>query len=136
MYLKEKTIDPIIYDSLLSKGINPALSSLFASRDINSIDDIDYKLDKLLAPGLLKSVREASNLLINKINTKQKIIIVGDYDADGATATACGYLGLRKFGADVDFIVPNRFEFGYGLTPEIVDLAYKLKPSLIVKIGI
>lgn len=134
MYLKEKTIDPIIYDSLLSKGINPALSSLFASRDINSIDDIDYKLDKLLAPGLLKSVREASNLLINKINTKQKIIIVGDYDADGATATACGYLGLRKFGADVDFIVPNRFEFGYGLTPEIVDLAYKLKPSLIVTV--
>ena len=134
MQFKEKIIDSKIYDSLVNKGINPALSSLFASRDIGSIDDIDYKLDKLLSPDLLKSVREASNLLIDKIDTNQKIIIIGDYDADGATATACGYLGLRKFGADVDFIVPNRFKFGYGLTPEIVDLAYKKKPSLIVTV--
>ena len=134
MHLQEKKIDSKIYDSLVSKGISPALSSLFASRDISSIDDIDYKLDKLLPPDLLKSVREASNLLIEKIDAKKKIIIIGDYDADGATATACGYLGLRKFGADVDFIVPNRFKFGYGLTPEIVDLAYKKKPSLIVTV--
>jgi len=134
MHLQEKKIDSKIYDSLVSKGISPALSSLFASRDISSIDDIDYKLDKLLPPDLLKSVREASNLLIEKIDAKKKIIIIGDYDADGATATACGYLGLRKFGADVDFIVPNRFKFGYGLTPEIVDLAYKEKPSLIVTV--
>jgi len=134
MHLQEKKIDSKIYDSLVSKGISPALSSLFASRDISSIDDIDYKLDKLLPPDLLKSVREASNLLIEKIDAKKKIIIIGDYDADGATATACGYLGLRKFGADVDFIVPNRFQFGYGLTPEIVDLAYKKKPSLIVTV--
>ena len=134
MHLQEKKIDSKIYDSLVSKGISPALSSLFASRDISSIDDIDYKLDKLLPPDLLKSVREASNLLIEKIDAKKKIIIIGDYDADGATATACGYLGLRKFGADVDFIVPNRFQFGYGLTPEIVDLAYKEKPSLIVTV--
>ena len=134
MHLQEKKIDSKIYDSLVSKGISPALSSLFASRDISSIDDIDYKLDKLLSPDLLKSVREASNLLIEKIDAKKKIIIIGDYDADGATATACGYLGLRKFGADVDFIVPNRFKFGYGLTPEIVDLAYKKKPSLIVTV--
>ena len=134
MHLQEKKIDSKIYDSLVSKGISPALSSLFASRDISSIDDIDYKLDKLLPPDLLKSVREASNLLIEKIDAKKKIIIIGDYDADGATATGCGYLGLRKFGADVDFIVPNRFQFGYGLTPEIVDLAYKKKPSLIVTV--
>jgi single-stranded-DNA-specific exonuclease len=107
---------------------------LFASRDISSIDDIDYQLDKLLSPDLLKSVKDASNLLISKIDGKGKIIIIGDYDADGATATACGFLGLKKFGADVDFIVPNRFKFGYGLTPEIVDLAYKKKPELIVTV--
>jgi single-stranded-DNA-specific exonuclease len=134
MRLQEKIIDPKIYDSLVSKGINPALSSLFASRDISSVDDIDYKLDKLLSPDLLKSIKEASNLLIDKIDAKQKIVIIGDYDADGATATACGYLGLKKFGADVDFIVPNRFKFGYGLTPEIVDLANKKEPSLIVTV--
>ena len=74
-------------------------------------------------------------LIIKKIQNKQKIIIIGDYDADGATATACGYLGLKKFNADVDFIVPNRFEFGYGLTPEIVDLAYTNRnPSLIITV--
>ena len=134
MQFKEKIIDSKSYNSLVSKGINPVLSSLFASRGISSIDDIDYKLDKLLSPDLLKSVKDASNLLISKIDRKDKIIIIGDYDADGATATACGYLGLKKFGADVDFIVPNRFKFGYGLTPEIVDLAYKKKPELIITV--
>ena len=134
MKVKEKIINSTIYNSLVSSGFNPALSSLFASRRISSVDDVDYKLDKLLPPDLLKSARESSNLLISKIDGKEKIIIIGDYDADGATATACGYLGLKKFGADVDFIVPNRFKFGYGLTPEIVDLAYKKKPGLIVTV--
>jgi len=134
MQLKEKKIDAKIYHSLLSEGVNPALSSLLASRGISSIEDVDYKLEKLLAPGLLKSVEGASQILISKIESKDKIIIVGDYDADGATATACGYLGLKKFGADVDFIVPNRFKFGYGLTPEIVDLAYKKQPGLIITV--
>ena len=134
MQLKEKKIDAKIYHSLLSEGVNPALSSLLASRGISSIEDVDYKLEKLLAPGLLKSVEGASQILISKIESKDKIIIVGDYDADGATATACGYLGLKKFGADVDFIVPNRFKFGYGLPPEIVDLAYKKQPGLIITV--
>ena len=134
MHHKEKIVDSKIYESMLNKGIHPVLSSLFASRNISSINDVDYKLDKLIPPNLLKSVQEASNLIIRKIESNQKITIIGDYDADGATATACGYLGLKKFGADVDFIVPNRFEFGYGLTPEIVDLAYKKKPSLIITV--
>ena len=134
MQLKEKIIDSKLYNSLVSKGINPALSSLFASRGISSFDDIDYQLDKLISPDLLKSAKDASNLLINKIDAKSKIIIIGDYDADGATATACGYLGLKKFGANVEFIVPNRFEYGYGLTPEIVDLAYKKNPELIITV--
>jgi len=134
MQFKEKKINSKIFNSLVSIGTNPALSSLFASRGIESVDDIDYRLDKLLSPDLLKSVKDASNLLISKIDSKAKIIIIGDYDADGATATACGFLGLSKFGANVDFIVPNRFKFGYGLTPEIVDLAYKKKPELIITV--
>ena len=134
MRYKEKIVDSKMYESLLNKGVHPVLSSLFASRKITSANDIDYKLDKLIPPKLLKSIQEASNLIVSKIESKKKIIIIGDYDADGATATACGYLGLRKFGANVDFIVPNRFEFGYGLTPEIVDLAYKKKPALIITV--
>ena len=134
MRYKEKKVDSKIYDSLLNDGIHPVLALLFASRDINSRDDINYKLDKLISPDLLTSIQDAANLIIKKIQNKQKIIIIGDYDADGATATACGYLGLKKFNADVDFIVPNRFEFGYGLTPEIVDLASKQNPSLIITV--
>ena len=134
MHLKEKKINLDIYNALLDKGVNPTLSSIFASREISSIDEIDYKLDKLLPPNLLKSINGASNLLIDKIDSQDKIIIIGDYDADGATATACGYLGLKKFGANVDFIVPNRFQFGYGLTEEIVDLAYEQKPGLIITV--
>ncbi len=134
MKRKEKIIDSTIYNSLVDSGINPGLSSLFASRSIKSIDDVDYKLEKLLSPDLLKSAKDAANLLIKKIDHHDKIIIIGDYDADGATATACGYLGLKKFGADVEFIVPNRFKFGYGLTPEIVEVAYKKKPGLIITV--
>ena len=134
MLHKEKKVDSKIFNSLIKNGINPALSNIFAARDIKSIKDINYRIDKLISPDLLKSGKDAANLIIDKINGKEKIIIIGDYDVDGASATACAYLGLKKFGAKVDFIVPNRFKFGYGLTPDIVDLAYKKKPGLIITV--
>ena len=68
------------------------------------------------------------------LDSGEKIVIVADYDADGATACAVGLRGLRAMGADIDFIVPNRFEFGYGLTPEIVALAAQMKPRLLVTV--
>ena len=103
------------------------LSSLFASRDISSIDDVDYKLDKLISPDLLKSVKDASNLLISKIDSQSKLLLL-EITMLMEQLQRMWISRLKKFGADVDFIVPNRFEFGYGLTPEIVDLAYKKKP--------
>ncbi|MDC0182947.1 single-stranded-DNA-specific exonuclease RecJ [Nitrosomonadales bacterium] len=134
MLHKEKNVDLKIFNSLIKNDTNPVLSNLFAARDIKSIQDVDYSFDKLISPDLLKSGKDVANLLIDKINRKEKIVIIGDYDVDGATATACAYLGLKKFGANVDFIVPNRFKFGYGLTPEIVDLAYKKNPGLILTV--
>lgn len=134
MLHKEKNVDSKIFNSFIKNGTNPVLSNLFAARDIKSIQDVDYSFDKLISPDLLKSGKDAANLLIDKINRKEKIIIIGDYDADGATATACAFLGLKKFGANVDFIVPNRFKYGYGLTPDIVDLAYKKNPGLILTV--
>ena len=134
MLHKEKNVDSKIFNSFIKNGTNPVLSNLFAARDIKSIQDVDYSFDKLISPDLLKSGKDVANLLIDKINRKEKIIIIGDYDVDGATATACAFLGLKKFGANVDFIVPNRFKFGYGLTPEIVDLAYKKNPGLILTV--
>ena len=134
MLHKEKNVDSKIFNSFIKNGTNPVLSNLFAARDIKSIQDVDYSFDKLISPDLLKSGKGAANLLIDKINRKEKIIIIGDYDVDGATATACAFLGLKKFGANVDFIVPNRFKYGYGLTPDIVDLAYKKNPGLILTV--
>jgi len=134
MILKEKKINEKVYDHLIANGIHPALASLFAARNIKDSDDLDYRLDKLLPPNLLTSNIEAGEYLADVIKDNKKIVIVGDYDADGATATACGMLGLKRFGADVDFIVPNRFEDGYGLTPKIVKLASKKKPDLIITV--
>ena len=134
MEFRERDFDKDIYNDLVSKGFNPALSNIFSARNIQSSSDIEYQLDKLLSPDLLKSNIDVGKFLMQAITAKQKIVVVGDYDADGATATACCVLGLRKFGANIDFIVPNRFEFGYGLTPKIVRLASKKSPDIIITV--
>ena len=134
MEFRERDFDKDIYNDLVSKGFNPALSNIFSARNIKSSSDIKYQLDKLLSPDLLKSNIDVGKFLMQAITAKQKIVVVGDYDADGATATACCVLGLRKFGANIDFIVPNRFEFGYGLTPKIVRLASKKSPDIIITV--
>ena len=134
MIFKERNFDKDIFNDLVNKGLNPVLSNIFSARKIQSSSDIEYKLDKLLSPHLLKSNIDVGKFLMQAIVAKQKIVVVGDYDADGATATACCVLGLRKFGADIDFIVPNRFEFGYGLTPKIVKLASEKSPNIIITV--
>jgi len=134
MEFRERDFDKDIYNDLVKKGFNPVLSNIFSARNIKSSSDIEYQLDKLLSPDLLKSNIDVGKFLMQAIIAKQKIVVVGDYDADGATATACCILGLRKFGANIDFIVPNRFEFGYGLTPKIVRLASKKSPDIIITV--
>src|SRR3546814_461750 len=75
-----------------------------------------------------------ANLLAYAIEQQKQWLVVGDYDADGATATAVAVRGLRGMGANIDFLVPNRFEYGYGLTPEIVELAAERKPDIIITV--
>ena len=130
----------IIQRSTVSSGqlpedIHPVLRRVYAARSIDSVDDLDYSLDSLLPPSLLGGMGEAVALLQQAIVDRQRILVVGDFDADGATSCALSLRALRALGAaDVRYLVPNRFEYGYGLTPEIVAVAAAQQPDLIMTV--
>jgi single-stranded-DNA-specific exonuclease len=113
---------------------NPLLARLFANRGITDPTEIDFSLKNLLSPDTMKGLSAAAEVLAATIIDGDKIMIVGDFDADGATSTALMVHCLRACNADVEYLVPNRFEFGYGLTPEIVAVAALKKPALIVTV--
>ena len=119
---------------LATAGMPALLARIYAARGISNPQQLDTGLQQLLPYTLLKNAQAMAVLLADAIAAGRKLLIVADYDADGATACAVGLRGLRALGATVDFIVPNRFEYGYGLTPEIVQLAAKLKPDIIVTV--
>jgi single-stranded-DNA-specific exonuclease len=120
--------------ALVDAGVAPVLARIYAARGVESAQELDHTLARLPAPGSLKGIDEAVARLARAIESRERIVIVADYDADGATACAVGVSGLRALGASVDFVVPNRFEFGYGLTPEIVALAAQRAPRLLVTV--
>ncbi len=110
------------------------LRRVYASRGVRSMNELGLGLDRLLPVGTLESVSAAASLLIQH-RPHGRVLIVGDFDADGATSTALVIRALRAWGfGSVDFLVPNRFEFGYGLTPGIVALAAERRPTLIVTV--
>ncbi|MDD5471009.1 MAG: single-stranded-DNA-specific exonuclease RecJ, partial [Sideroxydans sp.] len=113
---------------LAESGISSLLARIYAARGIMHVEQLEIDLKKLLPFTLLKHAEAMASVLADAIAADKKLLIVADYDADGATACAVGMRGLTALGAKVDFIVPNRFEYGYGLTPEIVRLAAKLSP--------
>ncbi|MFA6902533.1 MAG: single-stranded-DNA-specific exonuclease RecJ [Gallionellaceae bacterium] len=119
---------------LIQTGMPALLARIYAARGISAGSQLDTGLGQLLPYTLLKNATQMAVLLADAIAAKKSLLIVADYDADGATACAVGLRGLRAMGAKVDFIVPNRFEYGYGLTPEIVRLAAQFKPDIIVTV--
>ncbi|HTH94654.1 MAG TPA: single-stranded-DNA-specific exonuclease RecJ [Rhodocyclaceae bacterium] len=119
---------------LEQSGVHPLLARLYASRGISNAEQLDTSFAKLIPPSQMKGAAEAGALLADAIAAKQRILIVADYDCDGATACALGLRGLRMLGANVDYLVPNRFETGYGLSPEVVAIAARKKPDLIVTV--
>ena len=123
-------------DSLVGQSaIHPLLAQIYHSRGITRSEELELQLSKLLPPSQLMNADHAAILLADALAAKQKIVIVGDFDADGATSTALAVSVLRAFGANgVDYLVPNRFEYGYGLTPEIVALALHKSPDLIITV--
>jgi len=113
--------------------IDPLHARLFAMRGLTDAGELDYGLARLLPVGLLDNIDAAAELVI--ANRKRRIVVVGDFDVDGATSTALILRCLREFGfTDVDYLVPNRFEYGYGLTPEIVQVAAAGQPDLLITV--
>ena len=116
-------------------NLPPLLTRLYAARGVQSEAELDKSLARLLPYQQLKGIEAGVDLLVAAIDQRQRILIVGDFDADGATASTVGVLGLRLLGAaHVDYLVPNRFEYGYGLTPEIVEVALQRQPQLLITV--
>jgi single-stranded-DNA-specific exonuclease len=132
--LKARAVPPRIQWQLEQQGLPPLLARIYASRGIKTRSELDYDLKSLIPPAQLTNAAEAAILLADAIEADARILIVADYDCDGATACAVGMRALRAFGATVDYLVPNRFTYGYGLSPEIVDLAATRNPDLIVTV--
>jgi single-stranded-DNA-specific exonuclease len=128
---------PADAEALIRHGLHPVLARLYASRGICLPDEIETGLARLTPPASLKGCDAAAVLLADAIEGKRRMLVVADYDCDGATACAVAVRGLRMFGAQIDYLVPNRFEYGYGLTPEIVALAAQRpggKPDLLITV--
>jgi single-stranded-DNA-specific exonuclease len=120
---------------LLDPQMHPVLQRVYAARGVRSAQDLLLSMQQLLPIGTLGGVEAAAELLCEHRQRGDLVLIIGDFDADGATSTALFVRALRSWGfAAVDFLVPNRFEFGYGLTPEIVALAATRHPGLIVTV--
>ncbi|HEX5863067.1 MAG TPA: single-stranded-DNA-specific exonuclease RecJ [Casimicrobiaceae bacterium] len=125
---------PEIAAAFTASGIAPVLARVFAARGVSSSAELGIELGKLPPWRMLKGINAAAARLATAIERHERLLIVADYDADGATACAVGVRGLRAMAAHVDFLVPNRFEFGYGLTPEIVAIAAQREPAMIITV--
>lgn len=116
-------------------ALPPLLTRLYAARGVQAAAELDKGLARLIPYQQLKGMDAAVDLLVQGLQQGQRMLIVGDFDADGATASTVGVLGLRMLGAaHVDYLVPNRFEYGYGLTPEIVAVALERQPQLLITV--
>jgi single-stranded-DNA-specific exonuclease len=115
-------------------GVHPLLARLYAARGVRGMEEIDTRSSALLPPEQLKGIAAAATLLADAIAAKQRLLIVADYDCDGATGCAVGLRALRMMGATVDYLVPDRFTLGYGLSPEVARLAAERRPDLVITV--
>lgn len=126
--------DPSVAAALAADGVHPVLARILAARGIKHSSQLECSLKGLIPPERLFNNSRMAKLLADAIAQQKRLLVIGDYDADGATATAVAVRGLRSMGAMIDYLVPNRFEYGYGLTPEIVALAATRQPDVIITV--
>ncbi|MFO1292985.1 MAG: single-stranded-DNA-specific exonuclease RecJ [Rubrivivax sp.] len=137
MILRERDIPPRVAFALEAAGVHPLLARLLAARGVRSAEEIDASASRLLAPEQLGGASAAARLLADAIDAGARIVVVADYDCDGATACAVALRGLALLGARhaaLGYVVPDRARHGYGLTPAVVDLAAPLAPALLVTV--
>ncbi len=127
---------PVNTDATFERlNLHPVLARVYRARHVTSAVELDRSLERLLAPRSLKGMDAAVALLEEALREQRRILIVADYDADGATSCAVVLRALRQMGAgDVRYLVPDRFTYGYGLTPEIVELAARQRPDLLITV--
>ncbi|XXG31465.1 MAG: DHH family phosphoesterase [Ferrovum myxofaciens] len=133
----QRAFDETIVKELEKSGKHPVLARILAARGVLPDEVNKSTLNDLLpwnGPNGLKGIVEAANLLADAVQTGNKIVIVADYDADGATACAVGIRALRAMGAIVDFAVPDRMTMGYGLSIDVVKFAARMKPDLLLTV--
>ncbi len=135
MNSRVKRRTPLSEQPLAQAQLPDFLKRVYANRGVTDPAHLEMSIQNILPPDSLMGVEAAAELLLDVIKNDGSIMIVGDYDADGATSTALAMRGLRSLGAKkLAYLVPNRFEYGYGLTPEIVELASKENPDLIITV--
>ena len=130
-----RPVDAAAIDALTQSGVHPLLARVYAARGILHEQQLATELERLHPPTAMLNLQRMATRLADAMAANQKLLIIADYDADGATACAVGMRALRSMGATIDYLVPNRFEYGYGLTPEIVQLAAREKtPDVIITV--
>lgn len=129
MKIEDRPFSPSDTLRLIREGVPPVLARALAARAVTSKVDAMGSVERLLPYSQLLGTVELAAKLADAIEQKQRLLIVADYDADGATACAVGLLALRAMGANVDYIVPNRLEQGYGLTPDIARIVCSVEPK-------
>ena len=130
-----KRISSAVSEPLQQSGLHPVLQKVLSNRHIQSPEQIDYSLKNLISYQQLMGIESAVSLVVDAIKHKQNILIVGDFDADGATSTAVCLRALKMLGhTNVSYLVPNRFDYGYGLSPEIVAVACESQPDLLITV--
>lgn len=137
LIVRDREVNPDFEQQLQSQGIKPLMARLWAARGVSDITQTQTSWKQILAPSLLTQVEDGAKLLTDAIESGKRLLIVADYDCDGATACAVAVRALRMMGAHVDFIVPNRFETGYGLSPAVIDVILRQvtpKPDILITV--
>lgn len=134
IHIQSRNVPPRAAWALQEAGVHPLLSRLYAARGVRAMDELDTRSAALLPPDQLKGATAAASLLADAIATKKRLLIVADYDCDGATACAVGLRALRMMGATVDYLVPDRFKLGYGLSLDVAKLAAEREPNVVITV--